>query len=433
MYKSIKIRLYPTKSQEIYINKLLGCYRFIYNKCLSKKIEAYKTIKTDIGLTELQNYFHHDLRLNHEYSFLLEHNTKPLKSAIMNLLDAYKRFFINHQGFPKFSSKKDTKQSCRFPFDAISIKNDYSSNKLTLTKELKNLKFKTSDKYKKYLVKYKNRIKSATLTRTSSNNYFLSILVDGNIEKQLKVPTNTIVGLDLGIKDFIITSKNQKYKNLKLITNNSKKLKKLTKELSRKQRVKTDELVSSKKLNKDIEITKLSKNGEKARIKLAKYYEKLKNIKEYYLHSIVNQLLDENQIIVMEDLNVSGMMKNHNLARSIQELSLYRFKEILKYKAEWYDRTVVEIDRWFPSSKLCSNCGYKYNKLKLSEREWTCPDCGTKHDRDYNAAKNIEREGNKIIKGSCTTYVDYPTMDDYAVKHLKSSDRVKHEVDNLNC
>ena len=405
MLKAIKIRLYPNKTQEIYINKLFGCNRLVYNLTLSKKIEAYKKDKTNLGLKELSDYFYNDLRKDTKYSFLHEHNVKVFNSGLMNLLDAYKRFFVNHQGFPKYKSKKDTKQSCGFPYTAISTKNDYSSNKLTLTKQLKDLKFKTSEEYKKYLVKYKDRIKSATLSKTSSNNYFLSILVDGNIEKQLNKPTNNIVGLDLGIKDFVITSNGTKFSNLKLITNNTKKLKQLTKELSRKQRVKTGELVFSKKYNKNVEVTKLSKNGERARIRLAKFYEKLKNIKEYYLHNIVNQLLNENQIIVIEDLNVSGMMKNHNLAKSIQELSLSRFTTILKYKAEWYDRTVVEIDRWFPSSKLCSCCGYKYNKLKLSERDWTCPDCGTKHDRDYNASKNIEKEGLRIYNnkiGECS-------------------------------
>ena len=405
MLKAIKIRLYPTKSQENYITSLFGCNRLVYNLTLSKKIEAYKKDKTNLGLKELSDYFYNDLRKDNKYSFLHDHNVKIFNIGLMNLLEAYKRFFVNKQGFPKYKSKKDTKQSCGFPYTAISTKNDYNSNKLTLTKQLKDLHFKTSDEYKKYLVKYKDRIKSATLTKTSSNNYFLSILVDGNIEKQLKVPTNNIVGLDLGIKDFIVVSNGTKFSNLKLIRNNENKLKKLHKELSRKQIVKTGELVFSKKWNKEVEVTKLSKNGEKTRIKLAKFHEKLKNQKEYYLHSIVNQLLNENQVIVIEDLNVSGMMKNHKLSKSIQELSLYRFKEILKYKAEWYDRTVVEIDRWFPSSKLCSECGYKYSNLKLSEREWTCPSCKTKHDRDYNAAKNIEKEGERIYNnkiGNCS-------------------------------
>ena len=154
----------------------------------------------------------------------------------------------------------------------------------------------------------------------------------------------------------------------------------------------------NKKYNKDVEIKIPSKNREKARIKLAKFYEKLNNKKENYLHHITNQLLDENQVIVIENLNVSGMMKNHMLARSIQELSLYRFKDMLMYKADWYNRDIVQVDRYFPSSKLCSCCGYKNVNLTLEDREWTCPNCGTRHDRDFNAATNIENEGRKLYK-----------------------------------
>jgi len=180
----------------------------------------------------------------------------------------------------------------------------------------------------------------------------------------------------LGIKDFVITSAGQIYENLKIKRNNKQKISKLQRELSRK--------------------TKGSSNRNKSRIKLAKLYEKLNNKKEYYLHSIANQLLSENQTIVIEDLNVKGMLKNHKLAGSIQELSLYRFKEILKYKAEWYDREVIEVDKWFPSSKLCGVCGYKNQELTLKDRSWTCPECGSSHDRDLNSATNIKQEGQRI-------------------------------------
>jgi putative transposase len=428
MLKAIKIRLYPNKTQEIYINKLLGCYRLTFNKCLELKKINIKN-KSNYGLKELGQYFHQDLTKNDEYSFLNEHNTKVLKQSVINVLDAYKRFFVNGTGFPKFKSKKDRKSSCRFPIDTISKRNDYLTGKLTLTKQLKNLKFRCSDEYKVYLNKYKDRIKSATLTKTSSGNYFLSILVDGNIEKQLLKASNEIIGIDLGIKDFVITSNGIKYENIKSIRNNEKELKKLQKELSRKQRVKTGEFVFSEKWQKEVEVTILSGNGERARIKLAKKYEKINNKKENYLHEVVNQLLSENQVIAMENLSVKNMIKNHHLAKAIQELSLNRFKNIMLYKADWYDRTVIEVDRWFPSSKLCSNCGYKNNSLKLSDREWICAKCGKVHDRDFNAAKNIENEGYKIYKGSRTAYVDYPTMDDKKEISLRSSDSVKHEIE----
>jgi putative transposase len=433
MLKAVKIKLYPNKIQQVYISKLLGCYRLVYNKCLDKKKTAYAENKQNLGLNELGNYFHQDLTKSEEFKFLTEHNTKVLKQSILNMLDSYKRFFINGSRFPKFKSKHDNKQSCRFPIDAISTINNYQLNKLTLTSQLKSLKFRCSDKDKNYLNKYKSGIKSATLTRTKSGNYFLSILVEGNVEKQLPKALKDIVGIDLGIKDFIITSNNQHFDNIKIKRDNEKKLIKLNRQLSRKNNG--------------------SKNKNKARIKLAKFHEKLNNQKENYLHQVTNQLLNENQIVAIEDLNVSGMMSNHKLAKSIQELSLTRFKNMLIYKANWYDRHIVEIDRWFPSSKLCNVCGYKNNNLTLKDRSWKCPECRTIHDRDYNAAINIEKEGlriligdnkgdNQKIKIGCRTseytLVDYPTkenrkilMDDKAVMPLKSSDRLKQEILNV--
>ena len=186
----------------------------------------------------------------------------------------------------------------------------------------------------------------------------------------------------MGIKSFIVDSKGNEYENLKLKRNNEKKLAKLHRELSRKQ--------------------KGSKNRDKSRVKLAKLYEKLNNKKQEYLHSISNKLLNENQVIAMEDLNVKGMMQNHNLAKSIQELSLYDFKNKLIYKANWYDRSMVEVGRYFASSKLCNCCGHKNKELSLNDREWMC-ECGVKHNRDLNAAINIEKEGRKILNNKIPT------------------------------
>jgi putative transposase len=377
MLKAIKIRLYPNKTQEIYINRLLGSYRYIYNNCLNKKINSYKEHKITENLTTLGKYFHNELLKDEELVWLKEHNTKVLKQSIINMLDAYGNFFNNGNKFPKFKSKHDNKLSCRFPIEAISKKNNYLTNKLTLTSELKNIKFKTSNKYIEYLNKNKTNIKSATLSKNKSGNYFLSILVDGNLTK-CSPKTDNVVGIDLGIKDFIITSESEIFENIKIKRNNKKKLIKLNRKLSKKQ--------------------KGSSNKNKARVKLAKLHSKLNNKKENYLHHVVNQLLNENQVIVMENLNVKGMMKNHKLAKSIQELSLYRFKQILQYKAKWYGRDIIEIDRWFPSSKLCSCCGNKKNNLTLKDRIYRCKSCGYENDRDVNAAINILKEGKKILK-----------------------------------
>ena len=376
MLRAIKIRLYPNKEQEKYISSLLGSYRFVYNQCLALKKEKYTEEGLNYGLKELGNFFHQTLTKNEEYSWLNEHNTKVLKQSVVNLLDSYKRFFVNGNGFPKFKSKHNNQHSCRFPLEAISKRNNYLTYKLSLA-NIKNIKFSCSDKYVNYLSKNKDKIKSATLTKTKSNNYFLSILIDGDLIKTLSKPNNDFIGIDLGIKDFIVDSNGNRYENIKIIRNNKNKLKRLHRRLSKKQ--------------------KGSKNKEKARIKLAKYNEKLNNIKENYLNHVTNQLLNENQVIVMEDLNVKGMMKNYNLAKSIQELSLNRFKEMLTYKSKWYDRDIIEIDRFFPSSKLCNCCGYKNTELKLSDREWKCTSCNIIHNRDLNAAINIEKEGRKLL------------------------------------
>ena len=389
MLRAIKVRLYPNKDQEIYINKLLGSYRFVYNQCLNKKINEYTNLKIIHNLSSLSKFFHSDLNKNPEFIWLQDFNTKVLKSSIINLIDAYTRFFKYGNGFPKFKSKND-KQSCQFPFESISKVQDFSKSKITLTKQLKNLKFKTSDKYINYLVKNQSKIRSANLSKNKSNQYHLSILIDGDLIKQLDKPKNDIIGIDLGIKDFVITSKGDMFENLKLIRNNQKELSKLQRQHSKKK--------------------KGSKNKEKARKRLARFHQRITNVKENYLHKVSNTLLNENQVICMEDLNIKGIMKNHKLARSIQELSLYRFEAILTYKSNWYGRHLINIDRFFPSSKKCSDCGYINHDLKLSDREWFCPDCGVIHDRDLNAAVNIENEGLKLYNKLVGNYIPELTL-----------------------
>src|SRR5574343_271208 len=372
MLKAIKIRIYPTDNQEVYINKLLGTCRYIYNNLLSFKKQEYEEKQNNISFGQLGKKLT-ELKIENEW--IKDSHSKVLQQSMVYLYKAYKNFFKEKKGYPKFKSKKDNKQSCRFPIDAIS---GINGNRINLITQLKNIHYKCSTRDEKYLNKYKDNIRSATLTKTKSGKFFLSILIDGSLTPKLSQPTNQFIGIDLGIKNFVITSNGETYKNLKIKRNNEKKLIKHHKELSRKQ--------------------KGSNNKNKIRIKLAKQYEKLNNIKENYLHSITNQLLNENQVIIMEDLNIKGMMKNHKLAKSIQELSLYRFKEILKYKAKWFNKEIIEIDKFFPSSKLCSSCGYKNEDLTLKDRAWVCPQCGKTHNRDINAALNILSEGIRIYK-----------------------------------
>ena len=371
MLKAIKIRLYPSQEQSIYINKLLGSSRFVYNQCLNYKINEYTLLNKPTGIKDTGKYL---TELKIEKEWLRESHSKVLQQSLINLEVAYKNFFKSGLGFPKFKSKHQN-QSCRFPIDDIS---SVKGNRINIINSLKDIHFKCSKNDEKYLNKNQNLIKSGTLSKTKTGNYYFSILID-RPNKTINKIGNNLIGIDLGIKDFIVSSTGIKYENLKSKRLNKNKLARLHRELSRKQ--------------------KDSNNRNKARIKLSKTYEKLNNIKEYYLHSITNQLLSENQTIVMEDLNVKGMLKNHKLAKSIQELSLNRFKTILKYKAEWYGREVIEVGRWFPSSKLCSACGYKNDELELKDREWLCPVCGTIHDRDLNAANNIKNEGTRIKIG----------------------------------
>jgi len=415
MLKAIKIRIYPNDEQINYIKNLLGTSRFVYNNCLAYKIDKYNNEKYSVNFAETSRYLT-SLKSKEGLSWIRNSHSKVLGQSLINLEYAYKNFFKNGSGFPKFKSKHDNRQSCRFPSDAfIGIK----GNKISLIKQLKEIHFKCSKRDEKILNKYQDSVRSVTLTKTKSGKYYLSVLMNLEISKKLDKPINSIIGIDLGIKSFIVDSKGNEFKTIKV---NRKKLEKLHRQLSRKQ--------------------KNSKNREKSRIKLAKLYEKINNIKEYYLHQIVNQLLNENQIIVIEDLNIKGMLKNHKLARSIQELSINRFETILKYKSEWYGRDIIKIDRFFPSSKLCSDCGFRYQELSLLEREWICPKCGTKHNRDFNAANNIEKEGQRILdikekqiglSSPEFTLAEIGSVDDIVRNNaLKSTQSLKQEKNVFN-
>lgn len=376
MLRAIKIRLYPNETQVTQFNKLLGCYRFVYNQCLARKIKSYEENKFSENLSTLGKFFHHELLKDDNFIWLREQNTKVLKQAVKDMLTAYKNFFTQHTGYPKFKSKSDNKQSCRFELGAISKRNDYTSYYLSLA-NIKNIKFKCSKKYSEYLEKHKLHIKSATLSKLPCGEYYLSILIDGSlIHRGLKV-TDNVVGIDLGVKDFIITSDGEVFDNLHFKKSKTKKIKKLQRQLSRKK--------------------KNSNNRKKARIKLAKEYKKINDKKQYYLHQVSNTLINENQVICMEDLNVKGMLRNHKLAESIQEMNFGEFKRILEYKANWYNRKIVFVNRFYPSSKKCNHCGYINKNLKLNDREWICPQCGRVIERDYNAALNILEEGIRIL------------------------------------
>lgn len=377
MLRAVKIRLYPNKTQEQTLNKVLGCYRFVYNQMLARKQNAYKADKTNLKVTDLSKWFHGTLLKDDQYTWLKEQNTKVMKQAIRQMDGAYQKFFKQHNGFPKFKSKKD-KQSALFPYEAISKHNTFETRHISLTTPLKNIKFSCSDLYFSRLQKYNKNIRSATLSKTKSGNFFLSILIEMKDAELKKFEhTNKQVGIDLGVKDFVITSDGEVFENKHFFKKEEKQIKKLQRQLSKK--------------------VKGSNNRKKAQIRIAKLFERIVNKKDAYIHYVTNELLSYFDIIFMEDLNVQGMLRNHHLAKAIQEVGFYKFKETLVNKALVNDKQVVFIDRFYPSSKTCSVCGYKKRDLRLSDREWACPKCGTKHDRDINAAANILLYGQRML------------------------------------
>ena len=344
---------------------------------LALKQETYNRDKSNLGLCELSKYFHGTLLKDEQYAWLKEQNTKVMKQAIRQMLSAYDGFFKLGKGFPKFKSKKD-KQSALFPIGAISKQNTFKTRHISLTKSLKSIKFHCSNLYFERLQRYKDNIKSATLSKTKSGKFYLSVLMSMNEEefKQFR-HTNNRVGIDLGVKDFVITSDGEVFKNKHFLKQSENKIKKLQRQLSKK--------------------VKGSNNRDKVRIKIAKEFEHLTNQRVDYIHNVVNSLLRTYDYVFMENLNVQVMLRNHKLSKAIQELGFYTFKSILKNKAMLNDKFVIEVDRWFASSKTCHKCGYVYKGLTLGEREWTCPICGEHHDRDLNAAVNILMEGQRML------------------------------------
>ena len=377
MLRAIKVRLYPNKEQEQKINKTLGCYRFVYNHMLALKQEAYKRDKTNLGLCELSKYLLGTLRKDEQYAWLKEENSAVMQQAIRQMLTAYGNFFKQNKGFPKFKSKKD-KQSALFRIGTISRRNTFETRHITLTKPLKNIKFRCSDLYLSRLQKYNKNIRSATLSKSKSGNYFLSILVEMEDTELKKFEhTDKQVGIDLGVKNFVITSDGYVFENKHFLNNEEKKMKRLQRQLSRK--------------------VKGSNNREKQRVRIAKLFERITNKKDAYIHFVVNKLLTSYDTIFMEDLNVQGLLRNHHLSKAISEVGFSKFKQILSTKALANGKEVISVDMFYPSSKTCSVCGYKKQDLKLSDRSWVCPQCGTKHDRDINAAVNILLEGKRML------------------------------------
>ena len=357
MLKAYKYRIYPNEEQINYLQKTFGCTRFIYNQMLADRIKSYEENKDlDIKIIKYPT----PAQYKKEYEWLKEVDSLALANAQMNLDKAYKNFFRDKSvGFPKFKSKKDNHKS-------------YTTNNQNGTIYIENNRIKIPKL--KSMIKIKQHrefvglIKSCTISQNPSGKYFISILVD---TENIQLPKlDTKVGIDLGIKEFAITSDGEMFSNPKWLNKSEKRLRKLQKDLSRKQ--------------------KGSNNRRKDRLKVAKLHEKISNQRKDYLHKISHYIISENQVIVIEDLKVSNMIKNHKLAKSIANVSWFEFRRQLEYKSEWYGRELIIAPSNYASSQLCSNCGNKSSQTKdLSCRTYICPVCGMIMDRDINASKNL--------------------------------------------
>ncbi len=359
IYRAYKYRMYPTEEQKILIHKHIGCCRWLYNYALDKKVKAYKLDKTRLSRFNLSADLP-KLKKREETMWLQEVNSQSLQMSLKNMDEAFTRFFREKKGFPKFKSKHHSRKSFNVP---QGIKINWGNKRISIPK-IKNLKF-VIDRAPK------GTIKSATISKTPTGKYFISILVDTGIKPPEKhtIKEETSIGVDLGIKDFLITSNGEKASNPKYLRKNLFRLKKLQCRASKKQ--------------------KGSTHRKKANLRVAKLHERISNSRTDFLHKLSSKLISENQTICLEDLHVKGMLKNHCLAQSISDCSWSKFNEFLEYKAEWNGVNIVRIGRFKPSSKMCSKCGWIKRDLTLKDRKWQCSECHAIHDRDINAAKNI--------------------------------------------
>ena len=357
--RAYKYRIYPNKEQKQYFAKCFGCVRFFYNKSLSDMNDIYKEKQEFKNITPAS--------YKEDYPFLKEIDSLALCNAQMNRNAAFKAFFRHQNAFPKYKSKRNN-QSYTTNNQKGSVKLSDNSRYISIPK-CSRIRIRL---HRKFI----GEVKSVTISKTCDGKYYVSLLVEADV-KPLK-PNNNMIGLDLGIKDLIIDSNGNKYKNHKYLSKSEERLIKEQRKLSH--------------------MVKGSNNRNKQRIKIARLHHKINNQRNDYLHKLSRHIINENQVICVEDLKVKDMSKDNNYNKSMMDASMSRFITMLIYKANWYGRTIVKVPSYYPSSQLCSSCGYKNSITKnLSIRKWTCPKCGVIHDRDINASKNILCKGREIL------------------------------------
>lgn len=362
VHKSYKFKLSPNADQKVLLAKHFGACRFVYNHYLNQRQNSYLEDEKYI------NYYDNaanltQLKQNSNFIWLKEINSQSLQTSLRNLDVAYNNFFNKRAKFPKFKSK-NSKQSFTIP-QHFHIEN----NELCIPK------FKQGIKISQHR-EIEGKILFATITKTTTQDYYVSLTCE--VEQKQFAKTGSIVGIDTGIKDLAILSDGTVYGNIRTLKLNLKKLKHNQRQLSRK--------------------VKDSNSYKKQKTKLAKIYERVTNIRKDYLHKVTTEIIKNHDVICIEDLAVKNMMKNHKLAQAFSDVALGTFYTMLEYKAAWHDKTIVKINRFFPSSKTCNSCNYIKQDLTLKDRKWTCSNCQTTHDRDLNAAINIKKQGLKLLK-----------------------------------